>query len=91
MKAQTQSTCLLTSQVGDKFKFWKQIDDEDVHKWLLGKYHSHTANCLHSYYIWYVDIFFSPNPDVELFKCTNPKCSWILQAIKRFGDYYVNI
>ena len=60
MKAQTQSTGLLTSQIGDKFNFWKQIDDEDFHKWLLGKYHPHTANCLHSYYIRYVDIFFSP-------------------------------
>ena len=90
MKAQTQSTGLLTSQIGNKFNFWKQIDDEDFHKWLLGKYHQHTANCLHSYYIRYVDIFYSPNPDVELFKCTHPKRSWILQAIKRFGDYYVN-
>ena len=90
MKAQTQSSGLLTSQIGDKFDFWKQINDEDFHKWLLGKYHPHTANCLHSYYIRYVDIFFSPTPDVELFKCTNPKRSWILQAIKRFGDYYVN-
>ena len=69
MKAQTQSTGLLTSQIGNKFNFWKQIDDEDFHKWLLGKYHQHTANCLHSYYIRYVDIFYSPNPDVELFKC----------------------
>ena len=51
MKAQTQSTGLLTSQIGDKFNFWKQIDDEDFHKWLLAKYHPHTANCLHSYYI----------------------------------------
>ena len=90
MKSQTQATGLLTSQIGNKFDFWKQIDDEDFHKWLLGKYHPHTANCLHSYYIRYADIFFSPNPDVELFKCANPKRSWILQAIKRFADYYLS-
>ncbi len=33
-------------------------------------------------------IFFGPNPDVELFKLRPHKRSWILQAIKRFGDYY---
>jgi hypothetical protein len=33
-------------------------------------------------------IFFGPNPDEELFKLTAPKRSWILQAIKRFGDFY---
>jgi hypothetical protein len=31
---------------------------------------------------------FGPNPDVELFKFKPHKRSWILQAIKRFGDYY---
>jgi|SRR5215207_4511145 hypothetical protein len=33
-------------------------------------------------------IFFGPNPDVELFKLKPHKRSWILQSIKRFGDYY---
>ena len=36
----------------------------------------------------YASIFFGPNPDVELFKFKPHKRSWILQAIKRFGDYY---
>jgi len=89
MKTQTQTTGLLTAQAGDKFDFWRQIDNEDFHNWLLGRYHPHYATSLHSYYVRYVDVFFAPNPDVELFKCTNPKRSWILQAIKRFGDYYV--
>ena len=90
LKVQTQATGILTAQLGDKFDFWKQIDDQDLHKWLLGKYHPHTANCLHSYYIRYIDIFFNANPDVELFKCANSKRSWILQAMKRFGDYYLS-
>ena len=28
------------------------------------------------------------NPDVELFRLRPHKRSWILQSIKRFGDYY---
>lgn len=90
MKSQTQATGLSTIQISEKFDFWKQIDDQDLHKWLLGRYHSHTANCYHSYYIRYVDSFFGPKPDVDLLRLANHKRSWILQAIKRFGDYYVN-
>jgi hypothetical protein len=33
-------------------------------------------------------IFFSANPHFELLKLAAHKRSWILQAIKRFGDYY---
>ena len=90
LKVQAQTTGLLTAQISEKFDFWKQIDDEDLRKWLLGKYHPHTANCYHSYYVRYVDYFFSSSPDVHLFKLANHKRSWILQAIKRFGDYYVS-
>jgi hypothetical protein len=90
MKVQTQATGLSTVQNGDKFDFWKQIDDEDFHKWLLGKYIPHTANCYHSYYVRYVDIFFGPNAESELLKLAKHKLSWILQSIKRFGDYYSN-
>ena len=90
MKSQIQATGLSTIQIGEKFDFWKQIDDQDLHKWLLGRYHPHTANCYHSYYIRYVDCFFGPKPDVDLLRLANHKRSWILQAIKRFGDYYVN-
>ncbi|MGA8916895.1 MAG: hypothetical protein WB474_12980, partial [Nitrososphaeraceae archaeon] len=39
MKSQTQATGLSTIQIGEKFDFWKQIDDQDLHKWLLGRYH----------------------------------------------------
>ena len=90
LKVQAQATGLLTAQISEKFDFWKQIDDEDLHKWLLSKYHTHTANCYHSYYVRYVDYFFSSSPDVHLLKLPNHKRSWILQAIKRFGDYYVS-
>src|SRR5215208_4497386 len=89
MKTQTQITGLNTAQLGDKFDFWKQIDNEDFYNWLLGRYHPHYASSLHSYYVRYVDVFFSVNPDIDLFKCTPHKRSWILQAIKRFGDYYL--
>ena len=41
-----------------------------------------------SYFEKYASLFFGPNPDVELFKFKPHKRSWILQAIKRFGDYY---
>jgi hypothetical protein len=38
LKVQTQATGILTAQLGDKFDFWKQIDYQDLHNWLLGKY-----------------------------------------------------
>ena len=88
MRSQTQSTGLSTAQIGNRFDFWKQVDDEDFHKWLLGKYHPHTAKCYHSFYTRYVDIFYGSNPELELLKLAKHKRSWILQSIKRFGDYY---
>ena len=33
-------------------------------------------------------MFFGLNPDVELFKLNPHKRSWILQSVKRFGDFY---
>ena len=88
MNIQYQTTNLATAQVGQKFDFWKQVDEQDLLNWLLGRYHPHTAKCYYSYYIRYVDTFFSPIVDVELFKLAKHKRSWILQSIKRFGDYY---
>ena len=90
MNLQIQSSGLVTTQIGQIFDFWKQVDDQDLLNWLLGKYHPHTAKCYHSYYNRYVDTFFSPNVDIELFKLAKHKRSWILQSIKRFGDYYSN-
>ena len=88
MNIQYQTTNLATAQVGQKFDFWKQVDEQDLLNWLLGKYHPHTAKCYYSYYIRYVDTYFSPIVDVELFKLAKHKRLWILQSIKRFGDYY---
>jgi len=33
-------------------------------------------------------VFFGLNPDVELFQLNPHKRSWILQSVKRFGDFY---
>ena len=33
-------------------------------------------------------MFFGLNPDVELFQLNPHKRSWILQSVKRFGDFY---
>jgi hypothetical protein len=41
-----------------------------------------------NYFDKYATIFFSTNPDVLLLKLAPHKRSWILQAIKRLGDYY---
>jgi hypothetical protein len=41
-----------------------------------------------NYFDKYGTIFFSANPHVELLRLAAHKRSWILQAIKRFGDYY---
>ena len=89
MKVQSQGSGLLTSQSG-YYDFYKKIDTNDFLKWLKDNYHIHTANCYYSYYLKYVDIFFGPRPGEELFKLMPHKRSWILQSVKRFGDYYLN-
>jgi hypothetical protein len=70
------------------YDFYKQIDINNFHKYLVEKYHEHTGNSYRNYFEKYASLFFGPNPDVELFKFKPHKRSWILQAIKRFGDYY---
>ena len=89
MKAQAQANGLFTAQSG-YYDFYKRVDDSDFYKWLKENYHPHTANCLHNYYLKYVDIFFSPKPDSILLKFAPHKRSWILQSMKRFGDFYFN-
>ena len=89
MKIQAQGSGLVTSQSG-YYDFYKKIDVNDFLKWLQDNYHIHTANCYYSYYLKYVDIFFGRNPGEELLKLMPHKRSWILQSVKRFGDYYLN-
>ena len=68
--------------------FYKQIDFIEFKAYLKDRYHEHTANCYLTYFERYSDIFFGNDPDVELFRLNPHKRSWILQSIKRFGDYY---
>jgi hypothetical protein len=58
MKTNLQTNGRITGLSGRPYEFYKQIDVNDFHKYLIEKYHEHT------------------------------KRSWILQSIKRFGDYY---
>jgi hypothetical protein len=88
MKTNLQTNGQLTGLSGKPYEFYKQIDINDLHKYLIEKYHEHTGNCYRSYFEKYAHLFFGPNPDVELFKFKPHKRSWVLQAIKRFGDYY---
>ncbi|MGH9965766.1 MAG: hypothetical protein ACRD5E_13195, partial [Nitrososphaeraceae archaeon] len=88
MKVQAQTTGLLTAQSGDHYDFYKRVNDDEFHSWLLEKYHPHTGNCYYRYYLKYVDLFFGLKPNIELLKLAPHKRSWILQSIKRFGDFY---
>ena len=56
--------------------------------YLKGKYYEHTAKCYLSYFERYAHVFFGLNPDMELFKLNPYKRLWILQSVKRFGDFY---
>ncbi len=60
----------------------------EFYSYLKEKYQERTARCYLSYFEIYAGIFFSITPDVELFKLKPHKLSWILQGIKRFGDFY---
>jgi intergrase/recombinase len=88
MKANLQANGQITGLSGKPYDFYKQIDIEDFLNYLKNKYHEHTAKCYLSYFERYAHIFFGLNPDVELFKLKPHKRSWILQSVKRFGDYY---
>jgi len=74
--------------LGKPYDFYKQIDIEDFLNYLKSKYHEHTAKCYLSYFERYAHVFFGLNPDIELFKLNPHKRSWILQSVKRFGDFY---
>ena len=88
MKIQAQAGGLLTSQLDDYSEFYKRIDHEDFKQWLNNNYHERTARSYCNYFLRYSDIFFEPNPPNELFKLAPHKRSWIIQSMRRFGDYY---
>jgi hypothetical protein len=88
MNSNLQTTGQITGLSGKPYDFYKQIDVLDFSNYLKGRYQEHTANCYFSYFEKYSYLFFGNNPDTELFKLNPHKRSWILQSIKRFGDYY---
>ena len=88
MNINLQTSGQLTGLSGKPYDFYKQIDVLDFHKYLLERFQIHTANCYLSYFEKYTSIFFGLNPDIELFKLNPHKKSWILQSIKKFGEYY---
>lgn len=88
MNTNLQTNGQITAVEGKPYDFYKQIDISDLQQYLKGKYHEHTAKCYLSYFERYSSIFFGSNPEIELFKMNPHKRSWILQSMKRFGDYY---
>jgi intergrase/recombinase len=88
MKTNLHASGQITGLSGKSYDFYKQIDVIDFHNYLKERYQTHTANCYLNYFERYSDVFFGPHPDIELFKLNPHKRSWILQAVKRFGDYY---
>jgi hypothetical protein len=89
MKINMQGSGQNTAQLGAHYDFYKNIDIDDLSKEFMKRYHPRTARCFVSYFRKYADIFFGNNPDVELFKLKPHKRSWILQSIKKIGDYYL--
>ena len=88
MKTNLQANGQITGLFGKPYDFYKQIDIENFLTYLKSKYHEHTAKCYLSYFERYANVFFGLNPDVELLKLNPHKRSWILQSVKRFGDFY---
>lgn len=88
MNNNLQSNGQVTGLSGKPYDFYKDIDLNEFLQFMLGKYHERTAKCYLSYFDKYAGTFFGFNPDIELFKLKPHKRSWILQSVKRFGDFY---
>lgn len=88
MKLNSQGSGQYTLQPETNYDFYKKIDIDELLKEYQKRYHPKTAKCLVSYFRRYADIFFDINPDIPLFRLKPHKRSWILQAMKRIGDYY---
>jgi integrase-like protein len=83
-----QATGQATSQSGNYYDFYKSVNIDDLLKEYNKRYHPRTTVSLVNYFKRYSDIFFGPEPDTQLCKLKPHKRAWILQAMKRFGDYY---
>jgi hypothetical protein len=83
LQANAQVTCIS----GKPFDFYKQINLEEFLQYMLGKYQERTARCYLSYFNKFAGIFFGLNPDAELFRLKPHKRSWIIQSVKRFGEF----
>ncbi len=88
MNNNLQSNNQITSLSGKPYDFYKQINLEEFLQYMLSKYHERTARCYLSYFDKFAGIFFGYSPDAELFKLKPHKRSWIIQSIKRFGEFY---
>ena len=73
--------------LGKPFEFYKQIDITDLHNYLKGNT-TNIQEIVIGTIFRNMHIYFGSNPAEELFKFKPHKRSWILQSIKRFGDYY---
>lgn len=88
MKTNFQANGQSTIQQGNYYDFYKTVDTDDLLKEYMKRYTTKTSKSLVSYFRRYTDIFFGPGPDNELFKLKPHKRAWILQSMKRLGDYY---
>ncbi len=88
MKINLQSSGQNTAQLGGYYDFYKSVDIDDLLKEYMKRYHPKTSQCFVSYFRRYADIFFANNPDTELFMLKPHKRSWILQSMKKIGEYY---
>ena len=81
----------MQTTVNGKFEptFYKNIDLDDMLNYLLNirKFQNHNARSLVNYFRRFRDIFFGPDP-AEILKLKPHKRSWILQAMRHFGNYY---
>ena len=66
-------------------KLKQYFDIVDQHNYLRPRTY---RNCYRSYFEKYADLFYVPNQAEQLFNFKPHKRSWILQSIKRLGDYY---
>ena len=56
MKTNLQSNGQITGLSGKPYEFYKQVDINDFHKYLIEKYHEHTGNSYRSYFEKYASM-----------------------------------